>query len=372
MTKITTLQVQLGKRSYPIYQGRDWLAQSHDLVRRTTVSKNFFLLSTKNIYGLHGKAFSKSLSRLGRVETCFVSDGEAAKNEKTLMSILRSMAKARLQRDGCLVTLGDGVVGDLGGLAASLYMRGIDFIQCPTTLLAQVDASVGGKTAIDFEGVKNLVGAFYQPKAVLIDIAVLNSLSDRVYGSGLAEVVKVGVIRDARFFKWMEDHAGDMLWREPNAIAHMVHRSCEVKAAVVSADEREKGIRATLNFGHTLGHALESAYDQWGLHHGEAVAYGMWAAALLSWCLQYCSEDVPDRIETLLRRLGHLKPLPNLSEPKILGLLSLDKKARAGKAQFVLTRKIGVVSIHSSVPKRLLGWVLRRLRHPKIDVSDRS
>jgi 3-dehydroquinate synthase len=372
MTKLETIFVPLGKRSYPIYLGRDWLASCAPQVHRATPSKTFFLLSVKRVHDLYGKPLMKALGRLGRVDTCLMPEGESAKNEKTLLTVLRAMAAFRLQRDACLVTLGGGVVGDMGGLASALYMRGIDVIQCPTTLLAQVDASVGGKTAIDFEGVKNLVGVFHQPKAVLLDTAVLGSLSDRIYKSGLAEVVKYGVIRDPVFFKWLETNVGEILGREPKLVAHLVRRSCEIKASVVSADERESGVRAHLNFGHTIGHGLESAYDNRGLQHGEAVAYGMWAAALLSWRLQDCGEDVPDRIEALLRRLGLLKPFPPLSEKSVYQLLSLDKKARMGKTQFVLTKKIGVVSMHMSVPKSLIGWVLRRLRHPKIDVSDLS
>jgi 3-dehydroquinate synthase len=355
-----------------VYLGRDWLDSCTPQVRGVTQSRHFFLLSVKRVHGFYGKPLTKALGRLGRVETYLMPDGELAKNDKTLLAILRSMASFRLQRDACLVTLGGGVVGDMGGLASALYMRGIDVIQCPTTLLAQVDASVGGKTAIDFEGVKNLVGTFHQPKAVLLDTNTLESLSDRIYKSGLAEVVKYGVIRDPAFFRWLEANVGVILQREPNAIAHLVRRSCEIKASVVAADEKESGVRAHLNYGHTLGHALESAYDDWGLQHGEAVAYGMWAAALMSWRLQCCGEEMPVRIEALLRRLGLLKPLPPLSEKRVIRLLSLDKKARKGKTQFVLTKKMGVVSIHTSVPKSLIGWVLRRLLHPKIDVSDRS
>jgi 3-dehydroquinate synthase len=372
MSSIESLKVSLGKRSYSIHLGHHWLADGGRHVGRATTSRRFFLLSVAKVHALYGRRIEKALRGLGQVSTYLMPDGERAKNERTLLAILRAMASHGLQRDACLVTLGGGVVGDMGGLASALYMRGIDVVHCPTTLLAQVDASVGGKTAIDFEGVKNLVGAFHQPKAVLLDTALLDSLTERQYRSGLAEVVKYGVIRDADFFAWLEDNVDAILRRDPAIVARMVRRSCEIKAEVVSADELELGARAHLNFGHTLGHALESAYDDWGLQHGEAVAYGMWAAGLLSWRLRWCRSEVPERIELLLRRLGLLRPLPPLSESRILRSLLLDKKAKGGEAQFVLTRKMGIVSIRSSVQKSLLGWVLRRLRHPKIDVSDLS
>lgn len=372
MNPIREIPVSLGERSYSIHLGRSWLGQSAEAIRQATGAKRFVLLSVRKVYGPHGRPLRTALGRLGRVSEHFVPDGEGAKSERFLFRLLRAMANAELQRDACLVTLGGGVVTDLGGFAAALYMRGIHVIHCPTTLLAQVDASVGGKTAIDFAGVKNLVGAFHQPRAVLLDTKVLDTLPERIYRAGLGEVVKHGVIRDAALFHWMETHVEAILAREPSAVERMVRRSCEIKAEVVRRDEREAGVRAHLNFGHTLGHALESTYGDWGLQHGEAVAYGMWGAALLSERLGACSTEVPVRIEALLRRLGHLKPLPRLSEKRVLAALALDKKAKNGRTQFVLTRKIGVVSMDFTVSTSLIGWVLRRFSHPTPDVSDHS
>jgi len=363
------VRVRLGKRSYPIWIGSQWLSGSAPRIRQATRARTFLVLSTGRILGFHGPALKRSLRRLGQVHLLTVPDGEAAKNEHQLLRILRFLAEKGFQRDACLVTLGGGVVGDLGGLASALYMRGIDFIQVPTTLLAQVDASVGGKTAIDFHGVKNLIGAFHQPRTVLIDTAVLRTLPARVYRAGLAEVVKHGVIRDAAFFRWLENHVVEIVRRDPLAVAHMVRRSCEIKAAVVRMDERESGLRACLNFGHTLGHALESLRSSQGLQHGEAVAYGMVGASGISAEMGLCPEDVPARIQALLERLGLLKPLPQLDPGRILRLLSFDKKARAGKALFVLTRKMGAVSMNHNVPNRLILRALRHLQAPRPDVS---
>ncbi len=327
------------------------------------------VLSTGRILGLHGSPLRRSLRQLGRVDTFTIPDGESAKNERQLMRVLRAMAQRGLQRDACLVTLGGGVVGDLGGLASALYMRGIDFIQVPTTLLAQVDASVGGKTAIDFQGVKNLVGAFHQPRAVLIDTAVLRTLPERTYRAGLAEVVKHGVILDANYFEWLERHVGDLRRQDPQAVTQMIRRSCEIKASIVRMDEREAGLRACLNFGHTLGHSFESLLTSRGLQHGEAVAFGMVGASRISVDMGLCQAEVPFRIEALLREFGLLAPLPRLEPGRIVRLLSLDKKARAGKALFVLTRKMGAVSMNHNVPNRLILRALRHLQAPRPDVS---
>ena len=238
MKRLETIKVALGPKTYSLLLGRDWLGRCGPEIVQATAARRFFLLSVRNVYRLYGARIEAVLKRIGHVETYLMPDGESAKNEGTLLSVLRAMAKSGIQRDGCLVALGGGVVGDLGGLAAALYMRGVDVVQCPTTLLAQGDASVGGKTAIDFEGVKNLIGAFHQPRVVLLDTAVLDSLTPRIYRAGLAEVVKHGVIRDAEFFKWMETHVDSILHHEPSAVRHLVRLSCKIKSEVVAADEQ--------------------------------------------------------------------------------------------------------------------------------------
>jgi 3-dehydroquinate synthase len=250
--------------------------------------------------------------------------------------------------------LGGGVVGDLGGFAASIYMRGIQFVQCPTTLLAQVDAGIGGKTAIDFKNIKNLVGAFYQPKVVLADTSVLQSLNDRQLKTGLAEVIKYGVIQDLAMFGLLEERLDDVLHKDPKLLTELVRRSCQIKAKIVSADEKESGQRAWLNYGHTLGHALEAYFNYDVLTHGEAISYGMWFAGLLSYRLGLCDTESVDRQIRLLRRAGLFRPIPRFNERKVYDKMTLDKKAKSGQ--------IGLVTIQKSVPQSVVFSTLRQLQ----------
>jgi 3-dehydroquinate synthase len=321
------------------------------------------ILSTGTIYRLYGKTVFKSLaSKQFKVYPFLIPDGEPYKNEKTLFKVLNEMARLSFQRDSCLLALGGGVVGDLGGFAASIYMRGICFVQCPTTLLAQVDASIGGKTAIDFRGVKNLVGSFYQPKAVLADTVVLKTLSNRHLRTGLAEVIKCGVIQDEKLFSQLELQLDAALRRDPIVLSELVRQSCEIKAKIVSADEREGGERIRLNYGHTLGHALEAYFKYSVLTHGEAIAYGMRFAALLSVRLGLCHNDVAQRQINLLERAGLFRPLPRFNAEKIIEKMFLDKKVKNGQIQFVLTRKIGLVTIQKNIPQPIVFSILRQLQ----------
>jgi 3-dehydroquinate synthase len=268
------------------------------------------------------------------------------------------LLERRCDRKTTLIALGGGVVGDLAGFAAATYMRGIPFIQVPTTLLAQVDSSVGGKTGINHPLGKNMIGAFYQPRLVLADTAVLRSLPPRELSAGMAEVIKHGLIRDAAFFAWLEQNMEKLLAFEPQSLAHTVRRCCEIKAAIVAEDERETGVRALLNFGHTFGHAIESGlgYGKW--LHGEAVAAGMVMAADLSCSMGLITRADLDRIIALLKRARLPIGPPAISPGLLLELMGVDKKAEGGRLHFVLLEAIGAASVHADVPAAALQHAL--------------
>lgn len=357
------IDLNLKEKSYGIYIQNGLLADAGNFVKLVTNPKKILILSVPFVFKRYGRVLCSSLRKTGaKVYSLLISDGEIRKNEITLFSILKKMAELGFQRDCCLITLGGGVVGDIGGMAASIYMRGIDFIQCPTTLLAQVDASVGGKTAIDFKGIKNLIGTFYQPKLVLIDPSVLKTLNERQIRTGLAEVIKYGIICDEKLFENIEKNLDFVLSKEPNILLPIIKKSCEIKARIVSEDEKEKGKRAWLNYGHTLGHALESNFGYQLLTHGEAIAYGMWYASLLSLKVKLCTESVARRQFELLKRSGLFRGLPEFKPRVIYEKMLLDKKAKNGKIQFVLTRKIGLVTIPKNVPASIILSVLTQFQ----------
>ena len=271
-----------------------------------------------------------------------LADGEQYKSLHTLNRIFTRLLEKKFSRDACLVALGGGVIGDLTGFAAACYQRGIDFIQLPTTILAQVDSSVGGKTGVNHVLGKNMIGAFHQPKAVIIDTSVLETLSDREFNAGLAEVIKYGIIRDLSFFDWLEKNLVALQARKQESLAYIVEHSCKNKAEVVAQDEREAGTRAILNFGHTFGHAIETgtAYSTW--LHGEAIAVGMLMAADLSQRLGWLAKGDTARIKGILQRLNFPSMLPpELSPAQMLELMSVDKKVRAGQLFLILLKGIG-------------------------------
>jgi 3-dehydroquinate synthase len=291
----------------------------------------------------------KKALRGARVTEIVVPDGEQAKGWETLQRVFDALLAARCGRDTLLVALGGGVVGDLAGFAAAVYQRGIDFVQVPTTLLAHVDSSVGGKTAINHPRGKNMIGAFHQPRAVIADLATLDSLPERELRAGIAEVIKHGLALDADFFQWLEQNIDKLLARDRGALAHAVRRSCELKAAIVAADEREAGARALLNLGHTFGHAIEAGtgYGTW--LHGEAVAAGMVMAAELS--LRLGSIDGKDvlRIRQLVSRAGLPVKAPPLRPEELVALMSVDKKAAKGVTRFVVLDRIGAARLRADV-----------------------
>jgi len=278
-----------------------------------------------------------------------VPHGEQAKSWQGLEQVTDALLAARLGRDGLVIALGGGVVGDLAGFAAAIYQRGVAFVQVPTTLLAQVDSSVGGKTAINHPSGKNMIGSFHQPAAVIADVATLDTLPDRELRSGLAEVIKHGFALDAAFVDWLEANVEKLVKRDRAALAHAVRRSCELKARIVAGDERESGSRALLNFGHTFGHAIEAGTGYGAWLHGEAVAVGMVMAAELSLLMGHLKNNEVSRVRGLLTRAGLPVAGPALAPEKMLELMALDKKAAMGKTRFVVLTSIGSAALRADV-----------------------
>jgi 3-dehydroquinate synthase len=336
---VDTLDVALGARTYPIVIAGGLLAR-RDTVARHIAARDVLLVSNTVIAPLFTPTLRAALAGKRVIET-LLPDGESHKTLEMVGRILDVLVANRFGRDCCVVALGGGVVGDTAGFAAACYQRGVAFVQVPTTLLAQVDSSVGGKTGVNHPGGKNLIGAFHQPEAVLIDTATLDSLPDRELRAGLAEVIKYGLICDGAFFAWLEANLDALLARDPAALAHAIRRSCEIKAAVVARDERERGDRALLNFGHTFGHAVESAagYGTW--LHGEAVAAGMLVAADMSRrCGLLAAADV-ERVGALLARAGLPTKVTSIRAAQALDHMRIDKKVQSGRMRFVLLRRIG-------------------------------
>jgi 3-dehydroquinate synthase len=338
-SRMQTLTVALDDRSYPIYIGSGLLHQAA-LVQAAVGNGDVLLVSNVTVAPLHGDALRSALAG-HRVVEVLLPDGEQHKSLATSSRVFDVLVANRMARDSVIVALGGGVVGDLAGFVAACYQRGVDFVQVPTTLVAQVDSSVGGKTAVNHPGAKNMIGAFHQPRAVVADTDVLATLPDRELRAGLAEVIKYGLICDARFFGWLEQNMPKLLARDPAALAHAIFRSCEIKADFVARDEREQGERALLNLGHTFGHAIEAAtgYVEW--LHGEAVGAGMLVAADLSHRLGMLGRDDVQRIEALLHAAGLRTQPPRIGAAKAAGYMSADKKVQAGRVRLVLMQGLG-------------------------------
>lgn len=333
--KPRTITVELGDRSYPIVIGSGLLGGGFNLSEHVA-GKDCLIVSNDTVAPLYLDKLMACLDGVS-IESISLPDGEQYKTLDTVTSILDKLVASGANRDTTVIALGGGVVGDIAGFAAATYMRGVGFIQVPTTLLAQVDSSVGGKTGVNHPGGKNLVGAFHQPRIVLIDTDTLNTLPDRELSAGIAEVIKHGAIADAGFFAWLEDNMGALLARDAVALAHAVQRSCEIKAAVVAEDEREAGRRAILNFGHTFGHAIENSlgYGEW--LHGEAVAAGMVMAAGLSGLEQ---TDIT-RLRDLIQNGGLPVAPPEVGAGRLLEAMGRDKKVLNKTLRFVLLRRLG-------------------------------
>ena len=340
------LMVGLGERSYPIHIGERLLERA-ELFAPQVAGRTAAIVTNDTVAPIYAPRLAAALqaARAARVLTITLPDGEEHKDWKTLDRIFAALLEARADRHSVLVALGGGVVGDMAGFAAATYQRGVAHVQVPTTLLAQVDSSVGGKTAINHPLGKNMVGAFHQPGAVIVDTATLATLPAREYASGLAEVAKYGAIRDLAFFEWMEANAAALCAREPAALAHAIRRSCEIKAEVVAEDERETGARALLNFGHTFGHAIESGAGYGSWLHGEAVSAGMALATRYSVREGMLDAAQGERFVALLRRLGLPVAPPRLDPDTWLTFMGRDKKNEGGRVTLILLQALGRAAI---------------------------
>ncbi len=355
-TEHHTLRIELGDRAYPIHIGSG-LLDKDALLSDALPSGPWLVVTNETVAPLYLPTLRKSLN--GRLlAECILPDGEQHKTLETLARVYDAMAAARITRDGAVLALGGGVIGDIAGFAASTWNRGISVAQIPTTLLSQVDSSVGGKTAVNHPAGKNLIGAFHQPSVVLADLNTLATLPDRELRAGLAEVIKYGLIADVRFLEWLEAEMPRLLARDVSALAYAVEVSCATKARIVALDERESGPRALLNLGHTFGHAIEAAmgYGQW--LHGEAVAAGMVLAAETSRALGWLSQADVDRVRSVLRQAELPTESPRLGADRALELMSLDKKVKAGRIRLVLMRAIGEAVVAADYDEAALRFVL--------------
>ncbi|MEN8107975.1 MAG: 3-dehydroquinate synthase [Pseudomonadota bacterium] len=354
-----TLTVDLGERSYPIHIGQA-LLQQPELLTGHIRGRKVMVVTNDTIAPLYLDAVMRLLGDFD-VETVILPDGEQYKNLDTLNSIFDALLEHRFNRSCTLVALGGGVVGDITGFAAASYQRGVAFVQIPTTLLAQVDSSVGGKTGVNHALGKNMIGAFHQPGCVIIDTNTLDTLDDRQLAAGLAEVIKYGLIRDAGFYDWLDDNLDRLKARDKAALAYAIEHSCALKAEIVAADERESGQRALLNLGHTFGHAIETGTGYGNWLHGEAIATGMLMAADLSARHNWLPAADVGRIESLLQRAGlPTCPPDSMDEQQFMQLMAVDKKVIDGGLRLVLLREIGNAFITGDFDPALLNQTLTR------------
>jgi 3-dehydroquinate synthase len=354
------VNVALAERSYPIHIGAGMLQEAAHYFPALDQPR-VIVVTNPTVAGHHLAPLQQGLAAAGiRFEVVTIPDGEAYKTWQTLYDIHARLLEVKAERGTTLIALGGGVIGDIAGFAAATYQRGMPFIQIPTTLLAQVDSSVGGKTAVNHPLGKNMIGAFYQPRAVLIDTDALKTLPDRELHAGLAEVIKYGAIRDRPFFEWLEANIGKLVAREPDALAYAIERSCRNKAEVVAADERERGERMLLNFGHTFGHAIETGlgYGEW--LHGEAIAAGMVMAADLSRTLGLIDAGDAQRLQLLIEHAGLPARAPELGAQRYLEFMVHDKKAAGGTIRFVLLRSIGQAFVHADCSRQAVVDTIER------------
>jgi 3-dehydroquinate synthase len=351
------VQIELGERSYPITIGPNLLSDSA-LLGSQIVAHDILIVTNVTIAPLYLASLTASLEGR-RLDSVLLPDGEQYKTLDSLRLILDALVEGRYNRDAAVVALGGGVIGDMSGFAAACYQRGVDYIQVPTTLLAQVDSSVGGKTAVNHPKAKNMIGAFHQPRAVIADIGTLTTLPEREFRAGIAEVVKYGLIYDVAFLEWLERNVDALNSRDELATMYAVRRSCEIKAAVVGVDEREQGLRAILNLGHTFGHAIETAtgYGTW--LHGEAVAAGMMMAVDLSHRMSWITHDDLQRTMDLLKRFRLPTEPPRIGAQRARELMGMDKKVLKGQLRLVLVRRLGQADIVSDYAPEALNATLQ-------------
>ena len=347
------INIQFDERSYPIYIG-EGLISNYELISQHILGKKVAIITNETVADIYLKTLMETVSPHKELISIILPDGESYKSKDSLDSIYAQLLENKADREITLIALGGGVIGDITGFAAATYMRGVNFIQIPTTLLSQVDSSVGGKTGINHPLGKNMIGAFYQPKCVISDMDVMKTLPSRELSAGLAEVIKYGLIRDNKFFEWLESHIQYLMEMNPKYLIEAVQRSCENKAAVVEADEFESGIRAILNLGHTFGHAIEVAQGYGNWLHGEAVGAGMVMAAKLSQSMGWLADKDVDRIVSLIKKAGLPTEPPKISVKKYMELMMLDKKTKDGQINLVLQKSIGdAVLTNQYDPKKL-------------------
>jgi 3-dehydroquinate synthase len=358
MAKVKRILVQSSAGNYAVMCGNGLLERLLTQTAKVGTFSSLHVVTSLKVWKAVG---SRMPRHNGTPSLCAheFNDAESAKNLQSVEDIARSLVKAGADRRAAVVAMGGGVVGDVAGFVAASYLRGVALVQVPTTLVAQTDSAIGGKTGVNLPEGKNLVGAFYPPKLVLVDPELLGTLPEREFRSGLAEVIKYGVIADAGLFQFLEKNFAKILARDAKALEHVILRSVEIKARVVSADEREAGLREILNFGHTFGHALESVTAYRRYRHGEAVAWGMMAAALYGHQIGITPAADASRIIRLVRQLGKLPGWPEAPPKRLLEFMGSDKKNRQGKLRFVLTPRIGKAATHESPNLSKLELVLR-------------
>ena len=351
-----SLTVNLGERSYPIYVDAGILERAGEYLAQVGLRGKVAIITNPTVAQLYLDTAHDALSRSGfEVTPVLVPDGEEHKNLQSLSTIYDRLIAARLERKSCVLALGGGVIGDLAGLTAATYLRGVPYIQVPTTLLAQVDSSVGGKTGVNHADGKNLIGAFYQPKLVLIDTNVLRSLPRRELIAGLAEVIKYGIIEDPALFSTLEQGIEKVTGLDQEMLTRVVAISCAIKARVVEADEREDDYRAVLNFGHTIGHALEAATGYRQFLHGEAVGVGMVKATVLSVRQGFCDGATLNRVTALVQRAGLPADIPSTVSPhSLIQAMEIDKKVAGGKIKFIMCEGVGKTRFHWLAPDEIL------------------
>ncbi len=357
------LRVELDSRSYTIHIGENLRHDAGKYLSALSIGKKTMVITDTNVAPLYLSDVKNALLKSSfEVHEIILPEGEEQKNLSTVESIYTELSDLNIDRNCSLIALGGGVAGDITGFAASTYFRGVPYVQIPTTLLSQVDSSVGGKTGVNMAEGKNMVGTFYQPSMVLIDIDTLNTLDTREFLAGMAEVVKYAIIQDGQFFSWLYSKADSLLRRHSDDLIHIIKTCCMIKADIVSKDETEKGIRAFLNFGHTFGHAVETLTGYGAFKHGEAVAMGMAAAARLSYNLGICTRDAANSILSLIKRYGMLYVLPDFPAKSYMEVIRRDKKNREGSIRMVLLEDIGSVCVKELGEDRLreeLGRILQ-------------
>jgi 3-dehydroquinate synthase len=363
MEKIQVSFERKNMNAYEILVGQDILDRSGLIMARSNWAKRYFIITDSNLSKLHGERVQAILTNMG-LKTALIEfpAGEASKNIHTCLELIEKLIGLGADRTSGLIALGGGVVGDIAGFIASTYMRGIPYVQIPTTLLAQVDSSIGGKTAIDLPEGKNLMGNFYQPKAVFIDLSFLRTLPAREFKSGLAEIVKCGIIDDPELFAILETGAGVILERNLDFLEPIVLKTCQIKKGIEEMDETDKGMRRYLNFGHTLGHAIET-HSSYAYSHGEAISMGMVAAAAISQRMKYLPVEDQERIVALMEALRLPRLIPqNFDTAGILSRLKVDKKKTEERVNFILLKRLGVPFVNGGVPEEIVRQVVEELK----------